>query len=134
MYGFADDLTVLVPFAAGLTSDEFQKVLGSVTMSGRNTQLYAALDKAIAEAAECETGQQSVIVFSDGDAEDIAVSLSDVTQLANQRNVKIYTVGFGDVAKTNTVLKLQVLKTLADKTNGVWSAITGSEGLKSSIF
>lgn len=130
IYGFSDlltgQLTEIVPFHSGKTKSELGEIVKEIKIKGKNTQLYAALDKAFDLLSGCKTGSASVVVFSDGDAEDKALSIQQVIGSAHglgggsTREVKIHTVGFGDAQQQGTVLKLQVLSTLSEKTFGTY--------------
>lgn len=133
IFGFAENLYNVIPMSSGLTKDEIKEKLDQVTLNGKDTQLYLAVNEALKVTKGCPSSRKHLVVFSDGDAEDKAHTLSEVVNLANQQKVSVHTVGFGDLSKSKTALKLQVLKTISDKTNGSYQHFTEANVFSSQI-
>ena len=123
--GFAEDLLEIVPFGMAQTPDDLKQAIAGISLKGKNTQLFLAVNQAIKRLEGCEATRRHLVVFSDGDAEDKATTLADVKKLANEQQVAVHTVGFGDLSRGGTSLKLQVLKTLSTDTQGSYHHFEG---------
>ena len=121
LYGFAESLYAIKPVDNTLTIEEMTDKISNIELNGKDTQLYLAINKALDASKSCPAYRKHLIVFSDGDAEDKAHTLNEVVAIAQQQSVSIHSVGFGDLTKSKTALKLEVLKTLSVKTNGNYS-------------
>lgn len=98
-----EDLLGVVAFsgkyeaAASLTSDH-QAALGQLAaLRGRGrTALYDAVQRALAELAECQADRKAVIVLTDGyDTASVATAV-DCGARAQQQGIVIYCIGLGE--------------------------------------
>lgn len=128
VFSFAETPNEIVPINSPLSTDETQQKITDITAQGKDTQLFFAIKDVLEKVSTCSGPRQHIVVFSDGDAEDKAVTLQEVVDMANAKKVAIHTVGFGDLSKSKTALKLQVLSTLSDKTDGSYHHFSDGSG------
>lgn len=133
-FGFAESFYPIVPLSSDLSKEDIKAKIGEVELVGKDTQLYLAVNEALNKTQQCASSRKHIVVFSDGDAEDKAYTLSEVVKLANQLKVSVHTVGFGDLTKSKTALKLEVLKTLSDKTNGQYHHFNELEEFSNAVI
>ncbi|HLA06919.1 MAG TPA: VWA domain-containing protein [Anaerolineales bacterium] len=99
--------------------------------TGSDTAMYDALVEA-EKAVETVTGRKAIIVLSDGLDNQSRSNAEDVIAGVGQSGVTISAIGFGDVATTGqTGLDEEALKSLADRTGGVYGFATAPAELQS---
>jgi len=133
IFGFADDLSIIKATDLALTKPEAKEKISQIELNGKNTQLFLAVSQALELSMNCSAYKKHLVIFSDGDAEDKAHTLQEVISLANAKSVSLHTVGFGDLTKSKTVLKLEVLKALSSKTKGNYYHYEGNNVIATSI-
>jgi len=120
VFKFAESPIEVVELNSQQNQETLEEQIQSLKPQGKDTQLFLAIKSVLEKVVSCNGARQQIIVFSDGDAEDKAITLQEVVDLANDKQVEIHTVGFGDLAKSKTALKLQVLQTLSNKTSATY--------------
>jgi len=100
---FTDDVEIL------------KKVLAWSPPGGR-TALYDAIDSALVQAGRGEWERRALVVMTDGGDNASKRTLQDVSRLAQESNVTIYTVGLFDPLAVGS--SRQVLSKLASLTGG----------------
>lgn len=128
VFSFAETPNEMVAINSQLGNDLIKQKITDLSAQGKDTQLFFALKDVLEKVNTCSAPRQHLVVFSDGDAEDKAITLQEVVDMANTKKVSIHTVGFGDLSKSKTALKLQVLSTLSDKTHGSYHHFSDSSG------
>lgn len=99
--------------------------------TGSDTAMYDALVEA-EKALESVSGRKAIIVLSDGLDNQSQSAADDVIAGVGQSGITISAIGFGDVATTGqTGLDEEALKSLADRTGGVYGFATAPEALQS---
>jgi hypothetical protein len=124
VFRFAESPQEVIAFNSGSDQVATKQGIATISPQGKDTQLYLALNAVLKQINNCPVPRQHLIVFSDGDAEDKAITLREVVDVARDKQVAIHSVGFGDLSKSKTALKLQVLDTLSDKTSGFYHHFT----------
>jgi len=133
VYGFAEDFSEIKSVNSDMDIETLSTILGDLKLTGKDTQLYLAISKAIEKAAICPAARKHLVVLSDGDAEDKAHNLQEVSALASTQKISVHTIGFGNLAKSKTALKLEILKTVSNKTQGEYQHFDDVDSLKSAI-
>jgi VWFA-related protein len=99
--------------------------------TGSDTAMYDALVEA-EKALEGVSGRKAIIVLSDGLDNQSRSSPDDVIAGVSQSGVTISSIGFGDATTTGqTGLDEAALKSLADRTGGVYGFATAPAALQS---
>lgn len=133
LYGFASGFNPIVPIAQPVSKKALLAKVDAIALTGKDTQLYLGVNEALAQAQTCPASRKHLVIFSDGDAEDKAYTLNDVVSAATAQAVTIHTVGFGDLSKPQTALKLEVLKALSSKTGGLYQHFEQAAALEANI-
>ncbi len=89
---------------------------GDITADGLNTFLYESAIDSIEQLAGTPAERRVLMIFSDGEAEDSAFSLSEVVEAADAAGVRI--VGAGSIRANSERPLTQSLERLADETGG----------------
>jgi len=104
--------------------DYFSIIEDLKNLVGGGTPLYQAAVSAILNlSSNGPTENKVLILFTDGEDTDGGYSVDDVIQIANNHNVKIYTVGLG--SGTNNY----ILSKIANNTGGATLSTTDSKKL-----
>lgn len=133
IYQFSESFSTVVEVNSALSKAQLLSNVDTIEQAGRDTQLFLAVSKALEKAKSCPTSRKHLVIISDGDAEDKAYTLDGVIDEANAQAVSIHTVGFGDLSRSQTSLKLEVLKTLSEKTGGLYQHFSSLDTLRNNI-
>jgi hypothetical protein len=130
LYSFSGDLTLHQPFVPVQEITDGGSTIDGIEFKGRDTQLYLAVTRAAADLTNGPAVRGHMIVFSDGDAEDLAVTIQEAIGYVNARRVVVHTVGFAPAGKTGTALKMEVLRRLSTDTGGLYHFFSSLEDLE----
>ena len=98
--------------------------------TGSDTAMYNALVEA-EKALEGVSGRKTIIVLTDGLDNKSQSTVDDVTAGIGESGLTISAIGFGDVSTVGqTGLNEAALKSLAEKTGGIYGFATDSDALK----
>jgi len=90
-------------------------VLNNMKIDGMKTELYRLTKEALTTLSTQETHQKYLLIFSDGDYEDVAWSHEEVIKFAKEHKITILSFGYRDS------IKLQSLRKLAEESGGkIW--------------
>jgi hypothetical protein len=130
LYSFSEDLELVHPYVMVGEMEEGEAAIDGIRLEGLDTQLYLALLKVYDDLAACPGIRGHVIMFSDGDAEDMARTLQDALGQAQEQRVTNHTVGFAPAGRTGTALKMEILRTLSGASTGRYHFYEDMEGLE----
>ena len=122
---FAGDSKILAPF--GSDDAMLSTVLANMEPHGKRTELYRAVLDAVEYLATSNASRRALVVFSDGQFEDLAYTHDDVIESALEHDVYIY--GAGYAASPQKVTALQTLRKLAEESRGAYAQATGDDQL-----
>ena len=89
--------------------------MNSIKIDGTKTELYRLTKEALTTLSEQETHQKYLLIFSDGDYEDVAWSHEEVIEFAKEQKITILSFGY------RGSIKLQSLRKLAEESGGkIW--------------
>lgn len=100
----------------GTSSFLLSKTLGSLKASGKTTELYRNLLKAIKHLNSFEAQRKVIVLLSDGQAEDKAYFHSDIIKTARKSGIIINSIGYP--RSVSLSVALQTLRRLSDETGG----------------
>ncbi len=91
--------------------------LGAIRIKGKRTELYRAALEGIKKLQDRPEKRKFLILFSDGESEDISYKIDDVIREANKHKITILSFGYKDT------IYLQSLRKLSEDTQGkLWIA------------
>ena len=93
-----------------------EAALANIRAQGRTTELYRNTLAAVNLVGEFDASRRSVVIFSDGQAEDRAYFHTDVVNAARQYGVSID--GLGYPRSVALSVALQTLRRMAEETGG----------------
>ncbi|MEX2352538.1 MAG: FHA domain-containing protein [Gammaproteobacteria bacterium] len=111
---FDTDLIIHAP--PGSADDEIAAAAQTLTAGGLTTELYYNTLRAIQLLARTNADRKVVVLFSDGQAEDIAYFHEDTVNAARSHGVIINSLGFPRSASLSVAL--QTLRRLSEETGG----------------
>ena len=98
--------------------------------TGSDTAMYNALIEA-EKALETASGRKAIIVLTDGMDNQSQVTADEVVSSIGESGLTISAIGLGDATLTGQEgLNEAGLKTLAERTGGIYGYVTDSEALK----
>jgi secreted protein with Ig-like and vWFA domain len=125
---FADDFDVVQPFTPGSVGgkEDLKDVIYAPYNNGRETDLYDAVVKAIADVAPRFKQRRAVMVITDGVNDDLLSDndFADVINDANDQGVPIFTIGLGEDINPD------ILRQMADDTGGKYYEAATSDNLR----
>ena len=130
LYAFSEDLKEFHPLVLSESLHDADEIIDSISLIGLDTQLYMALLKVFEELDQCPAVRDHVIMFSDGDAEDMARTMQDALEQAKKQDVTIHSVGFGEAGRMGLSLKMEILRTLSAETRGIYHFFEDQETLE----
>ena len=80
-------------------------------MAGQNTAIGEAIAMSVRAFKFSKAKSKIIILLTDGEHNSGTISPKDAVKLANDKNVKIYTIGIGDGEADSALLKEMALKT-----------------------
>lgn len=92
------------------------KSISSLNATGKTTELYRNLIKAIDHLKSFDADRKIIILMSDGQAEDKAYFHSDVIKSARKAGVIIYSIGYP--RSVSLSVSLQTIRRLSEETGG----------------
>jgi outer membrane biosynthesis protein TonB len=117
LFGLATfDANMQVVVAPGASAQTILDALPTLRAQGRTTELYRNTLAAVNLAGDFPVERRSVVIFSDGQAEDRAYFHSDVVAAARRRGVSID--GLGYPRSVALSVALQTLRRMAEETGG----------------
>jgi Ca-activated chloride channel homolog len=105
--GFSSKVDVVLPLSQDVA--KISKTINSMKAEDR-TALYDAIIRGIEEVKDAE-GINVIVVLTDGKDNESKSNWKKVVKDANNNNIPVYIIGFGDVNKN-------ILKKITDATNG----------------
>ncbi|MBF8268896.1 MAG: hypothetical protein HW386_605 [Gammaproteobacteria bacterium] len=113
---FDKDLRIVAPI--GSPPSQIISAAHSLRATGKTTELYRNVSKAVAAVAATTANRKAIIVFSDGQAEDRAYFHQDVIRAAHQANVIINSLGY---PRTITLsVALQTIRRFSEESGGIY--------------
>jgi von Willebrand factor type A domain-containing protein len=111
---FDKSLTIKSP--VGTSTFLLSKSLDSLTATGKTTELYRNLLKAIEHLKSFEAQRRVIVLLSDGQAEDKAYFHSDIIKIARESGIIINSIGYPRSVALSVAL--QTLRRLSEETGG----------------
>ena len=117
VFGLASfDTQLFVLAALGSSVEDVRKAASGLQANGRTTELYRSVLDAIEILGRHETSRKTLLIISDGLAEDYAYGHDDVIAAARKRRIIISSIGLP--RSVSQSVALQTLRRLADETGG----------------
>lgn len=113
---FDKDINVLADL--GSTNEQIISAAGKLEATGKTTELYRNLIKAINLLNDFDADRKSIFLFSDGLAEDKAYFNKDVVNAAGKYGVYIYSMGFPRSVPQS--VSLQTIRRISEETGGLY--------------
>jgi len=103
------------------------EMLGYLTqgMAGQNTAIGEAIAMGVRAFEFSKAKSKVMILLTDGEHNSGSISPKDATQLALQKNIKIYTIGIGNESEADTAL----LEQIAQESGGRFFSATSAKAL-----
>ncbi|MEM8750010.1 MAG: FHA domain-containing protein [Pseudomonadota bacterium] len=120
---FASELQQVVEL--GDKNANFERRLEDVKADGNATEFFATALQAIELLKQFDADRRALVIMSDGKVEDVAYSHADVVKAAREANVVIYGMGYAE--RSTETPDLQVLRRLAEDTNGPFASAVGQD-------
>lgn len=118
---FASELKIIVEI--GDRNADLDRRLADVKADGAATEFFATAIEGIKLLEQSGANRRALVIMSDGKAEDTAYSRADLVAAARAANVVIYGMGFAE--KASETPDLQILRRLAEDTDGPFVSIVG---------
>ncbi len=115
---FDTELHLLAPL--GSSKEKIIQEAGSINAKGKTTELYRNTLEAINILKQTTADVKSVLMMSDGLAEDHAYFHRDVVRSAIQNRINLYAIGYADSVSGSVAL--QTLRRLSEDTGGIYVA------------
>ncbi|MGR8921368.1 MAG: vWA domain-containing protein, partial [Gammaproteobacteria bacterium] len=113
---FDTDLHLLAE--PGTSAAEITRAARSLEATGRTTELYRNVRDAVRLLGRARHSRRTLVILSDGLAEDYAYHHEDVVELALELGVTIHSIGYPrSVAQS---VALQTIRRLSDETGGMY--------------
>lgn len=116
LYTFNSDIKLEASIGSKKTI--IKNKLNGLEATGRTTELYRSAIQAMRELNSINADRKTIIIFSDGQAEDTAYFHEDVIKYANQKNIIISSIGYPRTV--HLTVALQSLRRLAEETGGAY--------------
>lgn len=110
------DKSLQIKSPMGTSNFLLSKSLDSLKASGRTTELYRNLLKAIEHLNSYDAQRKVIVLFSDGQAEDKAYFHSDIIKLSRNSGITINSIGYP--RSVSLSVALQTLRRLSEETGG----------------
>ncbi len=111
---FDKSLTIQSPI--GTSNFLLSKSLDTIKATGRTTELYRSLLKAIEQLNSYDAQRKVIFLFSDGQAEDKAYFHSDITKASRKSGIIINSIGYPRSVALSVAL--QTIRRLSEETGG----------------
>jgi FHA domain/von Willebrand factor type A domain len=104
--GFDAKLEMFSSFSKDI--DELKQGIQKIHSKGQRTELFRAALSGLEQLEQCKSYRKLLILFSDGDAEDLqgAYSLKDVIEQSKEQQVAIITISFKDSIQVQNLMRL----------------------------
>ena len=112
------DKSLVIKSPIGANRDTILEATRTLRATGKTTELYRNVIKAIDTLGSIEADRKSIFLFSDGQAEDIAYYHQDVINAARKAHVIINS--FGYPRSVSLSVALQSLRRLSEETGGIY--------------
>jgi FHA domain-containing protein/von Willebrand factor type A domain-containing protein len=126
------DKTLQIKSPVGSSVFLLSKSLGSLKASGKTTELYRNLLKAIEHLNSFEAQRRVIVLLSDGQAEDKAYFHSDIIKLSRKSGIIINSIGYP--RSVSLSVALQTLRRLSEETGGSYIETDMTYSLPSSYI
>lgn len=113
---FDSDLKMLAP--VGSRAEQVIAAARQLKATGMTTELYRSLIKAVDVLSQVQADRRAIFVFSDGQAEDEAYFLQDVSKEARKYGVVINSLGFPRSVRLSVAL--QTMRRLSQESGGIF--------------
>jgi hypothetical protein len=118
-FGLASfDKELVIQAPVGSAPDRVASMARQLRATGRTTELYRNVIKAIAAVAAVAADRKAIILFSDGQAEDRAYFHQDVIRAASRGNVIINSLGYPRTVSLSVAL--QTIRRLSEESGGIY--------------
>lgn len=98
--------------------DVLQQAIAGIQANGQTTNLYEATLDILNALPAAPDGRRDIVLFSDGNAEDTAFTLNDVSERARKSGVRVN--GLGAVLRASETKYTQTLERMAEETGGLY--------------
>ena len=98
--------------------DVLQQAIAGIQANGQTTNLFEATLDIINPLPAAPDGRRDIVLFSDGNAEDTAFTLRDVSERARKSGVRVN--GLGAVLRASETKYTQTLERMAEETGGLY--------------
>ena len=98
--------------------DVLQQAIAGIKANGQTTNLYEATLDILNILPAAPDGRRDIVLFSDGNAEDTAFTLNDVSERARKLGVRVN--GLGAVLRASETKYTQTLERMAEETGGLY--------------
>ncbi len=98
--------------------DVLQQAIAGIQANGQTTNLFEATLDIINTLPAAPDGRRDIVLFSDGNAEDTAFTLRDVSERARKSGVRVN--GLGAVLRASETKYTQTLERMAEETGGLY--------------
>ncbi|MBM1814799.1 FHA domain-containing protein [Pseudosulfitobacter pseudonitzschiae] len=98
--------------------DVLQQAIAGIQANGQTTNLYEATLDILNILPAAPDGRRDIVLFSDGNAEDTAFTLQDVSERARKMGVRVN--GLGAVLRASETKYTQTLERMAEETGGLY--------------
>ena len=112
------DKELLIEAPIGSSQSEIIAAANRLRATGKTTELYRNVSKAVAAIAAGTANRKAIILFSDGQAEDRAYFHQDVIRAARRANVIINSLGYPRTIALSVAL--QTIRRLSEETGGIY--------------
>ncbi len=112
---FNDEASLVVPFTSD--KEKLKRRIARITIKGRNTVLFDALDLAFLLLKKEEDKGRFVVLFSDGKDEGSQLTLREVVHKARKSKIAVFCVGYSRVEERY----LEALEGISQKTGGIFA-------------
>ena len=104
------------------------QMLGYLTqgMAGQNTAIGEAIAMGVRSFKYSKAKSKVIVLLSDGEHNSGSISPKEATKLANEQNIKIYTIAIGNKGEADEAL----LQTIAKDSSGEFFSATSAKELK----
>lgn len=98
--------------------DVLQQAIAGIQANGQTTNLFEATLDILNALPAAPDGRRDIVLFSDGNAEDTAFTLRDVSERARKSGVRVN--GLGAVLRASETKYTQTLERMAEETGGLY--------------
>jgi len=94
IFVFNDDVKIIQDFTKD--KEALNKAIESIEVKGNKTVLNLAVFRGLQDLESKPFGQRFLVLLTDGKDEDISINADDAINLAKDKKIPIFSIGFGD--------------------------------------